>query len=145
VNGWPLLAIAGLAVATPAASWWIIGDLSTAPKELGLDYYLAPIDVAPAVEDAVGVGAVAAVLLALGALGWLLVKRRADVTWGAVAVLVMGAGFLAALGQRVATAGVIGANIGVGMFVVFYGPIFVLLVGLALVLMIKLLVRRCAA
>ncbi|MGH3679941.1 MAG: hypothetical protein ACRDT2_06755 [Natronosporangium sp.] len=122
-TGWPVrLAAAGLAVATPVAIWWLVGDQSENAATEELDYAVGPVVVDPAVERLVGIGSVlllaAAVVVLVGASVW----RWLDPRWWAVILPVVVAGMVAGFALRVLTAGVIGANIGAGLMLVFGGP-----------------------
>ncbi len=116
------LAAAGVLVAAaPVAVWWGVGDLSE--DRTGLDYMMRAPDVAPGVVTVSGLVATAAVVVALAVLGRAFYRLRVDRAWLATPVLLAAAGALVAFGGRILTAGVIGANIGGGLFVLFGLPI----------------------
>jgi hypothetical protein len=54
---------------------------------------------------------------------WFTVRHLFDARWWSVLVPLMAAGFIAGAGWRVMTAGVIGANIGAGLVVLFGSPL----------------------
>jgi hypothetical protein len=116
-------AAAGLVLAFPVATWWLVGDLSTVPASEDPDFSFRPFDVSRAVERAAGWASalLAAVMLLL--LAWFTVRRLLDARWWTVLVPLMAAGFITGAGWRVMTAGVIGANIGAGFVVLLGGPL----------------------
>lgn len=116
-------AAAGLVLAFPVATWWLVGDLSTVPASEGPDFSFRPFDVSRGVERAAGWASalLAAVMLLL--LAWFTVRRLLDARWWTVLVPLMAAGFITGAGWRVMTAGVIGANIGAGIVVLLGGPL----------------------
>jgi hypothetical protein len=120
------VAVGTLVLATPAVTWWVLGDLSEDVPDP--DYMYRPPRLTDGQELAIGIAgtavALASLVVVIGAL------RRRVVTPGEVmsaVPLVLAAAFCG-FAWRVVTAGVIGANIGGGM-VLLVGP-FVLL-GLA--------------
>ena len=110
-------------VGTAVASWWLIGDASVHTGH-ELDYAMRAPDVpdwVTATVGAVGVIAVTTVLVALiiGA------RRKAvDARWLRACGLLAFAGFVVALVGRTETAGVVGANIGGGLAMMFGVPVF---------------------
>jgi hypothetical protein len=121
---WAVLGSAvALQVATPVATWWLAGDLSTVPASSDPDYAFRPWLISPAATRAAGIGSLTIAATAIVLLGWATLRRLMDVRWWAVLVPLMAAGFIAGAGWRVMTAGVIGANIGAGFVVLLGGPI----------------------
>jgi hypothetical protein len=120
-----LLPIVGIALATPFLVWFAIGDVSFGgPGRVGLFHEFGPYQVGP--ESGYLVGGLAA-LVALAALGVLVVDTSRGVVswwWWAAVVTAAGAGAVGAFGWRVATAGVVGANIG-GGFALVVGPVVI--------------------
>lgn len=116
-------------LAMPIATWWIVGDQST--TENLPDYIVEP----PAVsaDTALAFGLVATVLLVASVATLLGAShaRRLDRSWWGVLLPLLGAGFVVGYSVRVVTAGVIGANIGGGMAIMFGGPLVVGLIGWA--------------
>lgn len=109
------LAAAASLPATAAFVWAVVGDLSEMRHPDRADYLWHPV--APLVDNAVVIGAVSAAVL-LASATTLVRARHAEATTpvlvaaGVVAVYGAWLGF----GYRVMTAGVMGANIGGGMF-----------------------------
>jgi hypothetical protein len=112
----------GLALATPVATWWLVGQQDAdVPAGTELDYAYRPLDIDPEVERVVGIGStLLAVVSAVVLLGF---RRRFDRRWWSVLIPVLAAGVLIGSGWRVLTAGVIGANIGAGMMLLFGVPL----------------------
>src|SRR5215469_5218615 len=115
-----LPAAAGLVLALPVATWWLVGDQSTTSASEDPDFAFRPLDVSRGVERVAGRASalLAAVMLLL--LVWFTVRHLFDARWWSVLVPLMAAGFITGAGWRVMTAGVIGANIGAG-FVIMVG------------------------
>lgn len=128
-----MAAVVVLGAGVLAGAWWLIGDLSKDPfdDEDRLDY-LIKIDLDPALEAAAGV---AGILCALTAALWLLTSygRRDGKPCIRVVVAVATAGALSAGGLRIMSAGVYGANIGGGMFMMFGIPVVIALLAYAAV------------
>ena len=120
-------------VGTAVASWWLIGDQSVHMRPPDrLDYATRAPDVPDWVTltaGVVGVVVVAAVFVVLivGAR-----RQTLDARWLRVFGLLAFAGFLVAAVGRTETAGVVGANIGGGIAMMFGVPV----VGVAIVLAI---------
>ena len=119
-----LLAATALVVALPPALYWVVGDQA----ESGItdpDYLWEP----PAWPEGTvrAVGALAVSVAVAGALGLAHLRRRSALPPAVLPVtaLLGVAGATVALGYRVVTAGVGGANIGGGL-VLLFGPPFVL-------------------
>lgn len=120
--------------------WWLIGDLSFTGEagKLGLDYALRPPQLSEATVRAAAV--VGAWLLAGAVLALLTLVRRRRLRWLRMLAEWVVLGFLLAFGGRTATAGVVGADIGLGFFVVVVLPVMVA----TAVLLVVLSVRRGA-
>ncbi|MEU8261579.1 hypothetical protein AB0C02_13285 [Micromonospora sp. NPDC048999] len=124
-----LIAALVLILATPVASWWLIGDLSNAAARqlaaegVELDYVIRPLSLGPVGDRIVGL---LACIGALGALAWLMwatPSRRLDSRWWWVLLPLVVAGVLVGFGWRVLTSGALSANIGAGLTVIFGGPL----------------------
>ncbi|MEO7745842.1 MAG: hypothetical protein ABIV05_06390 [Actinomycetota bacterium] len=140
--GW-VVRLAGLClvVAVPVLTWWLVGDLSTVSLAEDPDYALRPLPVNPTTERAVGIASLALAVGAVAVLTWATRRRALDRRWVKVLVLLVAAGGVVGLGWRILTAGVIGANIGAGLFVFVGGPLVAALVLFALARSVFLLVR----
>lgn len=106
--------------ATPVAVWWAVGDWSIDATEP--DYAVRPLALSGAAQTTAGVAAslltaVAAVVL------WRRGALRRDRRWFGVLFALLVIGVLAAMGWRIVTAGVIGANIGAGFVIIFGVPL----------------------
>jgi hypothetical protein len=125
------LALAALPGAA-AAAYWLVGDLSEPappPGLLGLDYAVRP----PAVPGAlVAVAGSLGLLLTVVALARL---RRHPARPALVRLAV--AGVLLGWSYRVATAGVIGANIGYGLVLLIVRPLLLVLLVSAAVQLVR--------
>ena len=111
------VAAAGLLLGSAfVAAWWLIGDLSyRGPSEGGLDYVFESPDISDAITT---LGGLAGLALAAIALWTLVVRGNAR----GPAVILVAAGVLASLIARMITAGVIGANIGGALAMLFGAP-----------------------
>jgi hypothetical protein len=123
--------LAGLApvLASPVITYALMGDQSST-KDPNPDYFLHPPSISP---STVTTSALIATVLALIGLG-VLVPRWNEGSlhgaWKRVVVCLVICGILVGGFYRVATAAVIGANIGAGVMVLFAGPaLLALLVG----------------
>lgn len=143
---WPLVLLAGviLPVATSVATWWLVGDLSVEPPAGGaaVDYLIRPWPVDPRVERVLGWVASAVVVVVFGLLLWAALTHRLDPRWWSVLVPLSVVGVIAGAGWRVVTAGVIGANIGGGLVMVFGGLAVLALLLWASLRIVYLLVHR---
>lgn len=122
---WPArAAAAALVAAFPPAVYWLVGDASE-PGLVDPDYLWEPPDWSAGAVRAVG--AVAASVVLTSFLGLVHLHRRARLPPAVLPVtgLLGLAGASVAVGYRVVTAGVGGANIGGGL-VLLFGPPFVL-------------------
>lgn len=125
-----LLAGVGLVLVLSAAvvTWWAVGDLSFQHgSHLGLFYDFRPLDIAPQTEHVLGVAASIAGSAALLVLGLATLRGTLDRRWWIVLALAALAAALAALIQRLETAGVVGANIGGGAALFFGVPVMLVL------------------
>lgn len=127
-----LPAAVGLILATPAATWWLVGPLNTAPAPVGLDYTFRPWRISLLVARAAGMTATALALVSLAILIWATVRRLLEARWWLVLLPLLAAGFIAGAGWRVMSAGVLGSNIGAGFVVLFGWPLAAVLVAWAL-------------
>ncbi|GGO48576.1 hypothetical protein GCM10012287_23870 [Streptomyces daqingensis] len=124
IQGMHQLAAGVLTIAAPVATWGLVGrqdEPGVPPRQL--DRAVQPPDVPAGVETALGLGA-----LLLAALSAALLVRASrsgsfDRRWWQVLAPLVAAGVLAGAGWQVVTAGVIGANIGAGMFLVLGTPV----------------------
>jgi hypothetical protein len=133
-RAWLVLVPTGvtLALATPVATWWLVGPLNTAPARVGLDYAFRPWPISPVAARAAGIAAVVLAVMSLAILIWATVRHRLDARWWGVLTPLLAAGFIAGAGWRVMTAGVLGTNIGAGFVVMLGGPVVLLLLAWAL-------------
>ncbi|MDQ6696261.1 MAG: hypothetical protein M3Z46_02230 [Actinomycetota bacterium] len=117
----------------PAAVWWIIGD-QTDSSIAGdsPDHMLEPLPLSGNVELGVGVAAVAVVVACSVVLVVRAHRQAWDRLWLGPLAAAASAAVITGYGCRVVTAGVIGANIGAGMMVMFGGPLVLVLLGWAL-------------
>ena len=118
--------------------WWLIGDLSFTGDagQLGLSYTVRPPQLSEATVRAAA--AVGALVLAGGVFTLLNLVSRRRLRWFRMLAEWAALGFLLAFGGR--SAGVVGANIGAGFFVVVVLPVMVA----TAVLLVVLSVRRGA-
>lgn len=128
----------GLVLATPIATWWLVGDLSTVPLSASPDYAFHSWPIGPAAARASGIGSLVVAAVMMGVLGWATLRRLLDIRWWAVLALLLAAGFIAGAGWWVMTAGVIGANIGAGWVIISGGPILLMLLVWALAISVYL-------
>jgi hypothetical protein len=114
-----------------------LGDQSTVPPS-DADYAFRPLLIGAGAERAVGIGSVLLVVVALSVLVWATHRHLFGRRWWIVLGLLLAADFIIGSGWRVMTAGVIGANIGAGLVVMFGGPVLVVLLIGALALAVRL-------
>jgi hypothetical protein len=117
------LAVAGLVTATPVVTWWVVGDQTTTSPGTELDYLVRPVELDPAALRLVGIGSVLTFTGAALLLVWASRRRRFDPRWWSAIVPMVVAGAVVGAGWRVMTAGVVGANIGAGLVLLFGGPV----------------------
>ena len=118
-----------LVLAATVVSWWLIGDQSTTGPD-NADYVIRPLfRLRPGAERAVGSGSCALAVASALWLGWASAGHGFDLAWWSVVGPVLLIGILLGLGWRVFTAGVIGANIGAGLYTFFVGPVILAVLG----------------
>ncbi|QPP08326.1 hypothetical protein G4Z16_20165 [Streptomyces bathyalis] len=127
-HGMHVLVAGVLVAAVPVATWGLMGqdDAQGLPPSQ-LDHAYEPLAIPAGVQTALGIGALllAAAALVLLVRAW----RRGtfDRRWWQVLGPLMVAGLIVGAGWRVLTAGVVGANIGAGLVVLFGAPVVVAL------------------
>ncbi|MGA5359738.1 hypothetical protein [Streptomyces purpurascens] len=113
-----------LALGVPVAAWGLMGQQNYGGLPASeLDYAYQPWGVGDGV--AAVVGGLALVLAGVGAAVLVRAARRGALDrrwWGVLGPLVI-VGLMAGVGWRILTAGVIGANIGAGMLIIFGTPV----------------------
>ena len=123
-----LLVLAGLTpvLAAPVVAYELVGDQlsTTAPNP---DYFIRPLALAPSTVTTIALGATAAAMLGLGVLVPLWKAGALHPLWKKTLVCLVTCGILLGVFYRVATAAVIGANIGAGVMILFAGPAFLAL------------------
>ncbi|WP_347726959.1 hypothetical protein [Streptomyces sp. CAU 1734] len=137
-----IMAGAGLVLAAPVALWGLMGRQDAEGfKPSELDYYMEPWRATEGWDTALGVAA----LLVTAGCAFLLSRagRRGamDPRHWQVLLPLVAAGLIAAMGLRVLTAGVIGANIGAGLFLMTGPP---LIAGLLLWALVQTVRHRLA-
>ena len=134
----PLASLA-LVLATPVATWWLVGDLTDdaarrlASQGVKLDYAFRPVTLGAVGDRIVGVLACVTVVATLAVLIHDTVARSLRPGWWVVLVPLVLAGVLVGFGWRVLTAGGIGANIGAGLMILGGGPVLAVLLLVAAV------------
>src|SRR2546423_1194152 len=116
-----LVAAGTVVLASPFVTWWLVGDISEDGPHL--DYVLKPPRLTSTQELVIGAGATTCALLAIAAVTVALRRHVLRAGELGVAIPLVAAGMFVGYGFRVVTAGVIGANIGAGLTVLF-GLIF---------------------
>jgi hypothetical protein len=117
-----------LVLAVPVVTWWLAGDQSTTSPD-NADYVLRPrFRVGSRTTRALGTGTLAVTLVAAALLIGASASHSFDLSWWSVIGPLLLLGVLLGLGGRIFTAGVVGANIGAGLFVFFVGPVILALV-----------------
>lgn len=128
-----------LGLAVPVVTWWLIGDLSTARPD-DADYVIRPlVRISAGAARVLGIVSLVLAVAAAGWLSWASVHSGFDLRWWSVLGPLLALGMLLGLGWRVFTAGVIGANIGAGLYAFFVGPIILALAGWVVFRIITLL------
>lgn len=107
-----------LILATPVATWWLVGDMSEDAPPAALSYSYAPPVVGGGVARWLGAGATAIALIALGVSAAGTWRRTLNRAWWPVLLPLVGLGAFAGWSHRVMTAGVVGANIGAGLVII---------------------------
>jgi hypothetical protein len=117
-----------LILAVPVVTWWLVGDQSTTKPD-NADYVVRPpFRMSKGVTRVVGA---ASLTLALAAAAWLIYASASasfDNRWWSVIGPMLLLGVLLGVGWRVFTAGVVGANIGAGIFAFVAGPVILAIV-----------------
>jgi hypothetical protein len=131
------LSCLGVALGAAAAAWWLLGDLSYhRGDDSNVSYQFGgPRDLSTLQGLVLGVAGVLAAVLGAAYLIRATKAGRLQSKWWAVLLLFTCAGLLAALIERMATAGTVGANIGGGIAVFFGVPVVLALLLAALVLL----------
>lgn len=132
------LVLGALAVlATPMFVYWWVGDLSSAPAS-NADYVIRPPAWSADTVRAVALGSLFVMLASAVLLLFAAWQRLFRWEWLGVVTQLVVAMATVAVGYRVATAAVIGANIGFGFFLMLGVPICVGLVAWAAVISYRL-------
>jgi hypothetical protein len=114
-----------LVLAVTIVTWWQIGDQSSTTPD-NADYVIRPpFRLSAAAERAVGTSSAALGIVAALWLIWASLGHGFRPAWWSVAGPLLLLGMLLGTGWRVFSAGVIGANIGAGLFVFVAGPVIV--------------------
>ncbi|MEV0900495.1 hypothetical protein [Actinoplanes sp. NPDC049802] len=116
------LALVPLVPAVPVATWWLVGDLTDSSGDIVLDYAYQPVTFGGAGDVILGVGALLTALAAFGVLIHGTLTGRMRRAWWGVALSILAIGAYLGWAQRVWTAGVVGANFGVGLTALFGVP-----------------------
>jgi hypothetical protein len=121
--------VAGLApvLASPIITYALIGDQSTT-KDPNPDYFLHPPAISPSTVTTIALIATVLALVGLGVLVPRWNEGSLHAAWKRVVVCLAISGILVGGFYRVATAAVIGANIGAGVMVLFAAPALLALV-----------------
>jgi len=136
------LIIAGgvVVIASPIATWWLIGDLSEATRDPpGMYSISSPPEIPRWLLVASGVMALSAGLVSLAVLVRAERKGHLERGWIAVIAMLAIAGILAAFIGRLITARTIGASIGGGLALLIGIPTSVALICSATVRSIRIL------
>ncbi len=127
---------------TPIVVWWIVGDQSS--TTLNPDYIVKPPTISTTSELAPGLVSTVLLVASLTVLVIATRRRQLDPRWWSIVLMLMGSGAIVGLAVRVVTAGVVGANIGGGIVILFGGPFVAVLIGWAGVSAASLVRRRRA-
>jgi hypothetical protein len=113
-------ALAGTAmiVMAPVVAWWVVRDLSEEVDPSNANYMIRPLSLSAATELTIGICGSALAAAAVGVLLVATFRGRVEPRWWRFALPLVGLGLYAGVAYRIATAAVIGANIGGGMVVV---------------------------
>jgi hypothetical protein len=123
--GYACLVLGTLGVlATPVVVYWWVGDLTSEGLATeNADYVMRPPDWSAATVRVAAIGSLCVVLATAGLLVFAAWQRLLCWEWLGVMAQLAVVGSVVAVGYRVATAGVIGANIGFGFFVMLGVPL----------------------
>jgi hypothetical protein len=119
-----LSAAVTLVAAVPTAAWGLLGRQDTEGFPASeLDYAYRPSDIPDGTAAVIGV--VALLLAGVGVTLLVRASRRGELDrrWWEVLAPLMLAGVIVGVGWRVLTAGVLGANIGAGLTILFGAPV----------------------
>ena len=124
----PVLGLAGLmpVVAAPIITYALMGDQSST-NDPNPNYFIKPLAVSPSTVTTVASIATAMAMLGLAVLIPRWKTGTVHPAWKRVVVCLVLCGILLGGFYRVATAAVLGANIGAGVMVLFAGPAFLAL------------------
>jgi len=128
-----------IVLAAPVMTWWLVGDQSTASPDKADYVFRPPFRFTNKAARALGTGALVVTVAAAALLISASASHSFDLRWWSVVGPLLLLGMLLALGWRVLTAGVVGANIGAGLFAFFVGPVILALVGWVIFAAISLL------
>jgi hypothetical protein len=123
-RGTQLSAAAVLVAAVPVAAWGLMGQQNAGGVSSSeLDHAFQPLDIPDG--TAAMIGAIALLLAGVGAAVLVRASRRGslDRRWWEVLAPLLAAGLMVGVGWRILTAGVVGANIGAGLAIMFGGPV----------------------
>lgn len=121
-----------LALATPVATWWLVGPIDTGPARAGLKHAFRPWPISPAAARPVSIAAAILAVMSLTLLILATVRHRLDARWWRVLIPLLAAGFTVGAGWRVLTAGARSTIIGVGWVILLGGPLVLVLLAWAL-------------
>ncbi|BBH67384.1 hypothetical protein ACTI_40690 [Actinoplanes sp. OR16] len=140
-----IYAIIALFVSATTVTWWIVGD-QTDPEAkllgLPLDYVIRPPDLSATQEQIIGIAATIVLAASLAVLVGAVLRRRADPLWLLAVVPLSLAAVIAGTCWRIFTAGVIGANVGVGLLTLFVLPIAAVMLLLTALVLIAIHRRK---
>jgi len=128
-----------IVLAAPVMTWWLVGDQSTTSPDNADYVFRPPFRFSTKATRALGAGALVVTVAAAALLISASASHSFDPRWWSVVGPLLLLGILLALGWRVLTAGVVGANIGIGLFVFFVGPVILALIGWVIFAAISLL------
>ena len=120
-------AAVALVLATPVATWFLVGDLSATQFD-DLDYLWRAPALPAAVELVLGVLAALIAVASATVLAVALYRGQVRRQWSATVVPLCVAGALVGYAGRVVSAGGIGANIGGALMIGLAGPLVLALV-----------------
>jgi hypothetical protein len=120
--------LAGLApvLASPVITYALMGDQSST-TDPNPNYFIHPLSISPSTVTTIALIATVLALLGLGVLVPRWNEGSLHAAWKRVVVCLVVVGVIVGAFYRVATAAVIGANIGAGVMVFFAGPLLLAL------------------